>query len=64
MVFVHEGVHAYESYKKIPQSEISSRKGERRAYWHEHEFQVKKGEYVEYKDYGEICVHVNLNYDP
>ncbi len=63
-IFVHEGVHAYENYKKIPQSEISSRQGEKRAYWHEHVFQVKKGEHVEYKDYDEILVHVNLNYDP
>lgn len=63
-VFLHEGVHAYEFYNRIPQAEISSRKGERRAYWHEHEYQVKKGEHIEYRDLDEIIVHVNLNYDP
>lgn len=63
-IFVHEGIHAYEYSKKIPQSEISSRKGERRAYWYEHEYQTKKGEHVDYKDYDEIVIHVNLNYDP
>ena len=63
-VFLHEGVHAYECYNRIPQSEISSRKGERRAYRHEHDYQVKKGEHIDFKDYDEIIVHVNLNYDP
>lgn len=63
-VFLHEGVHAYEYNMKIPQSEISSRKGEKRAYWHEHVFQEKKGEHIDFKDYDEILVHVNLNYDP
>ena len=63
-VFLHEGVHAYEFLNRIPQAEISSRKGERRAYWHEHEYQVKKGEHIEYKDLDEIIVHFSLIYDP
>lgn len=61
-IFVHEGTHAYEAYKKIPQKDISSHSGEYRAYVNEHDFQVKKGERVEFIDYDEIRIHIKLNY--
>ena len=61
-VFVHEGTHAYEHYHDIPQFKISSHKGEYRAYVNEHDYQVKSGEHVDYKDYDDIWVHIKLNY--
>ncbi|MBO7453744.1 MAG: hypothetical protein J6U54_25710 [Clostridiales bacterium] len=61
-VFVHEGTHAYEFSRNIPQAHISSHQGEYRAYLNEHEYQIKKGEVVEFKDSDDILVHILLNY--
>ena len=61
-IFVHEGTHAYEFYHDIPQFQISSHKGEYRGYVNEHDYQVKKGEHVDFKDYDDILVYVKLNY--
>jgi hypothetical protein len=41
----------------------ASYQGEFRAFMNEHEFQIKKGEHVEFKDEGEIRVHIRLNYE-
>ena len=61
-IFVHEGTHAYEYRNQISEKEISSYKGELRAYINEHDYQVKKGEHVEFKNHDEIRVHIKLYY--
>lgn len=58
--FVHEGTHAYDYLQgKITPSSL---KGELRAYSNEHEYQIKKGEHIDFKDSDEILVHIKLNY--
>ncbi len=61
-IFVHEGTHAYEYRNQISPKEISSHKGELRAFINEHDYQVKKGERVEFKNHDEILVHIKLYY--
>lgn len=59
--FVHEGTHAYDYLQGVIKP--ASYKGELRAYMNEHEYQIKKGEHVEFQDSGEIRVHIKLNYE-
>lgn len=58
--FVHEGTHAYDYIKGVIKP--ASFEGELRAYMNEHEYQIKKGEHVEYEGEDEIRVHIKLEY--
>ena len=61
-IFVHEGTHALDSINGIPQNQIGSHHGEYKAFVNEHDYQVKKGEKLDFKDYDEILVHIKINY--
>lgn len=61
-IFVHEGTHALDSINGISQNQIGSHHGEYKAFVNEHDYQVKKGEKLDFKDYDEILVHIKINY--
>lgn len=58
--FVHEGTHVYDEILGVVKP--ASFEGELRAFMNEHEYQIKKGEHVEYEGEGEIRVHIKLEY--
>ena len=61
-VFVHEGTHAMDFVNGVAEKLIGSHQGEFKAFVHEHDYQIKKGEKVEFKNKDEILVHIKINY--
>ena len=61
-IFVHEGTHALDSVNGVPQHQIGSHQGEFKAFANEHDYQIKKGEKPDFKDYDDILVHIKINY--
>lgn len=59
---VHEGTHAKDFFIGVPQSTISSRIGEMKAYTEEHNYQKKKYGKTVFSSVDEIKVHVYNNY--
>lgn len=59
---VHEGNHALEYINHIPQKNISSKAGEKRAFLAEHDFQVAKKIKIQFKSEKEIEDYIDKNY--
>jgi hypothetical protein len=59
---VHEGNHAIEYINHIPQKDISSKSGEKRAFLAEHNFQKAKKIRIQFKSEKEIEDFIDKNY--
>lgn len=59
---VHEGNHALEYINHIPQKDISSKSGEKRAFLAEHNFQKAKKIRIQFKSEKEIEDFIDKNY--